>query len=162
MRRRKPFSLLAIGVLVITFGMTQPAFAIRPVVIMFYGEPLRQPVFLTDTMVFHDLENPTAITSKDVAGREYLRVAMFWGTQWNQYLSGERPLRSLTPEMASQHGRFYPATSDRSAVLLQTKPQLERMPIPEDPSVLTWGGVLDASWIDGLVARGVPAKRRPQ
>lgn len=162
MRKVERISAVAIAVVAIALAMTQPASAVRPVIIMFYGEPLQQPVFLTDTMVFHDLENPTDISVKDVAGRRFLRVAMFWGTQWNQYVSGEKPLRSLKPELASQHGRFYPATPDRPAVLLQTKPGLRQAPVPEDATDLTWGGTLDSSWIEGLIARGIPARQRGQ
>lgn len=138
----------------------RPVLAIRPVIIMFYGGALKQPVFVTDTMVFHDLENPTTITARELGGREYLSVAMFWGTQWERYLAEGKPVGSLTPEMAGQHGRFYPATSDRPAVLLQTKPQLAARPVPRDSVVLDWGGELEPSWLPFLLAKGVPAAAR--
>jgi hypothetical protein len=139
---------------------TRPAFAVRPMIIMFYGPGLEHPVFLTDTMVFHDLENPTTITPRDVGNRKYLNVAMFWGTQWNPYVSGERPLSELTSMMANQHGRFYPATASAPAVLLQTKPQLERAIVPTDTDVLTWGGELTPNDVAFLVRSGVPTGPR--
>lgn len=135
----------------------RPVMAIRPVIIMFYGGALKQPVFVTDTMVFHDLENPTSITARDMGGREYLSVAMFWGTQWERYLAQGKPLGSLTPEMAGQHGRFYPATSDRPAVLLQNRPQLAARPVFQDAGALDWGGELAPSWLPFLLSKGVPA-----
>ena len=162
MRKNHTFPVALLAAVVAAFSVSVPVLAIRPVIIMFYGEPLQQPVFLVDTMVFHDLENPTTITAKELAGRPYLKVAMFWGPQRHPYVTGEKSIRSLTPEMASQHGWFYPATSVRPAVLLQTKPQIGRLPLPEDAASFTWGGVLDGSWIESLVARGVPARQGGQ
>jgi len=135
-------------------------FAISPAIIMIYGGALKQPVFLINSMVFHDIAEPTDLRADAFADRDYLKVAMFWGTKWNQYVSGERPLKTLTPEMASQHGRFYPATTDKPGVLLQTRPQQEQLAIPTDLSAFSWGGELAPSWIDFLVARGIPAGPR--
>lgn len=139
--------------------LTSPSLlAIRPVIIMFYGGSLKQPVFivnLAETMVFHDLENPTTIVASDLVTREYVTVAMFWGTRWEPYVSGLQPLTALRPELASQHGRFYPADGDRPAVLLQTKPQLEQRPVPTDVAELTWGGEMDRTWAEFLVRKGV-------
>jgi len=150
---------------VVSFALltSPPLLAVRPMIIMFYGGSLKQPVFITDlaeTMVFHDLEKPTTLVASDLGAREYVKVAMFWGVRWEPYTSGLQPVTSLMPELASQHGRFYPAEGDRPAVLLQTKPQLERRPVPTDVAELTWGGEMERTWAEFLVRKGVATRAR--
>jgi len=149
-----------IGVIVLFAALcaTRSLIAIRPVIIMFYGGGLERPVFVTDTMVFHDLENPTTIRARDLGDRKYLEVAMFWGPRFNPYRSGEKPMSELTVAHASQHGRLYPATGREPAVLLQTIPWADAQPKPTDLERLNWGGLLPAGDVDKLVGFGVPAR----
>jgi hypothetical protein len=55
--------------------------------------------------------------------RTYLKLAIFWGLYYPD---------QLTPENASQHGRFYPATGSDPAVVIVTDPDMRPIahPIP--------------------------------
>jgi len=126
---------------------------------MFYGGRLERPVFVTDTMVVHDLEKPTSLRAGEFRDRSYLEVAMFWGPAFKQYLDGQKPLSELTLDQAGQHGRLYPAVGDAPAVLLQTIPNPRGQAKPVDLALLEWGGPLPPGDVDTLVKFGVPARQ---
>jgi hypothetical protein len=109
----------AAGVLVI--ALAQRVDAIGPSVLMFYGGKLTAPVFVTgaDANLFGDLLNPSKVAVKETEGRAYFKVAVFWGTQANPTGLGVA-LKDLKPEMAWQHGKYYPATGSKPAVLVVT------------------------------------------
>ena len=88
---------------------------------MFYGGVLKQPLFVTgtDTSAFGDLFHPATTTVRALGDRPYLNVALFLGPDAEPYAKGTRPLTELTPQMAWQHARFYPATSTEPAMMLE-------------------------------------------
>ena len=137
-----------------------PVLAISPVVIMVYGAPLQHPVFITERRFFHDIENPTTITVNDMGERPYLKLAMFWGPQYERHVSDRNLLLQLQPEQAGQHGRLYLPSKTLPAVVLQTAVRsaavVQAAPFPTDDRLLTWGGTLNAADLDFLRQSGVP------
>ena len=144
---RIPRSILtaaAAGVLVIS--LTQRADAISPSVLMFYGGNLPTPVFVTgaDANLFGNLLTASNVAAQDIAGRTYIKVALFWGTQANPTGRGV-PLNQLKPEMAWQHGKYYAASGGKPAILLTTEIHNKkegRAPDYSAEAPYPWGGAL--------------------
>ena len=140
--------------------------AIGPTVMMFYGAPLKTPVFVTgaDTSPFGDLHRPRSIALQDLAGRPYVSIALFWGPPNDPAVNGTRNLVDLRPEMAWQHGRFYPATATHPAALVTTsftKGQ-QGVPPPQQTAMFVSGGPVSTAALAVLQRVGVvpPVKSR--
>ena len=144
-RRLRPIvATLAAGVLFASF--TQRADAIGPSLLMFYGGTLTSPVYVSgaEANLFGNLLSPSTVASKDIAGRSYLKVAVFWGTQANPTGRGVA-LSDLKPEMAWQHGKYFPAAGSRQAVLIVTPIHEKKQQHPPDYSdgaLFPWGGAV--------------------
>lgn len=98
-----------------------PASAAVPRLLMFTGKPLEKPVVLSD---WHEIARfqqailiSPAAAARQMRGRPWLRISLFWGPQWNDYLGRDRPLSALRPRDANGFGRFYPAWRGRPAVV---------------------------------------------
>lgn len=113
-------------------------------VMMFYGGSLKAPVYVTDadTAPFTNLLQPASITVKELGDRPYLQVALFWASRTDPANNGTHALAALTPEMAWQHGRFYPPAAGKPAVLLVTMltKRAQAVPIPSNGTAFIWGG----------------------
>jgi len=157
-RRTLGTSLVILGLVLVWSGRV---FAIGPTVMMFYGAPLQKPVLVTgaDTAPFGNLLAQTDVAASDIVGRTPISVALFWGPSSNPANNGV-PLADLKPEMAWQHGRYYPATPTKSAVLLVTamsQKATQAMPPPTaGPSTFSWGGALVPDAIAVLKRLGIP------
>jgi len=81
---------------------------LRPVVISSWSEIARFQSAV--------LQSPDA-AARLVRQRPSLRISLFWGPVWNDYVEKGRPLSALRPEQADQHGRFYPAWRGKPAVV---------------------------------------------
>jgi len=135
---------LTAGVLV--FALAVRVDAIGPSVLMFYGGTLPSPILVTgaDANLFGDLLTPSKVAAKDTDGRPYFKVAVFWGTQSNPTGLGVK-LTDLKPEMAWQHGKYYPAIGSKPAVLVVTalhKKVNATVPDFSNEASFTWGGAL--------------------
>jgi hypothetical protein len=90
-------------------------------------------------LIYDEVVNSKATVARgEVEGRPFLDLALFWGSNGRG-----QPISSLRPEDADQHGRFYPATDDHSAVVhlpLAEYPDPVRAG-PELRSILTRHGV---------------------
>ena len=176
--------------------LTPSAGAAAPRIIMVTGESLAEPVFLSNhgenaelMLAFQqaaELEEGRLVDPKELRGRPYLELWLFWGdTRWAPYVREDR-LSSLRPEQANQYGRFYPAVGPRSAVMTldvpgsrKATPNLLRIlarhripiraePVPaqrdESSTGTTWlwivGGALSALAVAGAAA-GWRLRRRP-
>jgi hypothetical protein len=151
---------LAVGVLVL--GSAQRVQAIGPSVLMFYGGKLQTPVLVTgaEANLFGDLLTPSKVAPADIAGRTYLKVAVFWGTQANPTGLGVK-LSDLKPEMAWQHGKYYPATGSKPAVLIVTtvhKKTAQRAPDFTQDESFVWGGALSPAAAAAVVTATTGAK----
>lgn len=136
-------------VAVLLLGLTStPVSAISPSAVMVYGETVARPVLLrpvapADFQAFELLwwhagryDSPTPIDQslrEGLKNRPYVNLAIFWG----RYDADE-----FKPESASQHGRFYPATSSEPAVVVTTVPDMQKKSNPM-PSEL---GKFAAAW----------------
>lgn len=88
---------------------------------MFDGRPLARPVVISDWREIARFQQ-AVLTSPSVgpralAGRPSLRISLFWGPGWNDYVDQHRPLSRLRPRDADTFGRFYPAWRGRPAVV---------------------------------------------
>lgn len=151
---------LTVGVLVLAAG--RPVEAIGPSVLMFYGGTLPAPVFVTgaEANLFGDLLTPSKVASKDTEGRSYLKVAVFWGTQSNPTGHGI-PIANLKPEMAWQHGKYYPALGTKPAVLVVTTLDKKGARIPpsfDSDAQFPWGGTLSQAAAAAAVSATTRAK----
>jgi hypothetical protein len=158
-----PKSVHTIGVAaiaVVTVILQGHLLAIGPTVLMFYGSPLKHSVFVTgaDAGLFGDLVRPSTVAATETAGRPFVNVALFWGSPADPAVNGVRTLAELTPDMAWQHGRFYPATATQPALLLATaftkRPQ--PTPAPTENTAFVCGGALPPSAVAVLERVGIP------
>lgn len=138
-----------------------------PTVMMFYGGALKKPVTVTgqDVDAFGDVTRRATITTAELGPRAYLNVAMFWGSLRDPANNGT-PLASLTPEMAWQHGRFYPPAGTQPAVLLTTQmtKAMQSVPAPTNGAAFIAGGVVPDTALPLLRKLGLvfPAGARPR
>jgi len=121
MIRRIHRVLLIVGlVLLVTALVASPAVAAAPRLIMVYGPPLSKPIILRDwqeNLTVMLKMKRTNIDPGELEGRSYLKMALFWGPRWVEYVEEGKPLGALRPEQANQHARFYPATGDEPALI---------------------------------------------
>ena len=151
---------LTAGVLVL--ALSQRVDAIGPSVLMFYGGALPAPVFVTgaEANLFGDLLTPSKVAAKDTDGRSYLKVAVFWGTQANPTGHGI-PIANLKPEMAWQHGKYFPAAGTKPALLLVTTIDKKGAKVPpsfDSDSQFPWGGALSPAAAAAAVSATTKAK----
>lgn len=155
----KSVRTIAIAALAFLAVHVQPLQAIGPTVLMFYGEPLKKPVFVTgdDAAAFPEtlVLRPTTVPAKDTAGRSFISVALFWGLATDPARNGT-PLAQLTPQMASQHARFYPATASQPALLLTTQFLKAVQDVPDEHTVFSSGGPLTPAALAVLRRLGLP------
>ncbi|HET7130572.1 MAG TPA: hypothetical protein VFJ93_16015 [Gaiellaceae bacterium] len=52
-----------------------------------------------------------------LVGRPRLRLSMFWGPRWVDYLAAGHSAAALRPQDADQQGSFYPAWHGRPAAI---------------------------------------------
>jgi hypothetical protein len=133
---------------------------------MFYGGSLKRAILVTapDVDAFGDVTRRSAVNAADLGAREYVNVALFWGPANNPALNGTS-LANLTPQMAWQHGRFYPPSGSQPAVLLTTGmlKSTQAVPVPSNSAAFTSGGALSDSALPVLRKLGLipPAGRSP-
>jgi hypothetical protein len=138
--------VVAVGTVALLLSLAQRADAIGPSLLMFYGGNLKAPVYVAgaDANLFNNLLSPSTVAAQDLSGRTYLKVAVFWGTQANPTGHGVA-LADLKPEMAWQHGKYFPATGSKPAVLVVTqldKKKEARIPDYSADASFPWGGTV--------------------
>lgn len=116
---------LAVVLAVLLSGLTavvdaSPALAAGPRIILVTGGSLSKTVILEDWN-----ENLTIMVAanhavdpkvEDLAHRPSFRLAMFWGSEWDDYLKAGKDPNLLRPDQTAQHGGYYPPTGDHAAV----------------------------------------------
>lgn len=126
--------------------------------LMFYGGNLPKPVIVSgaDAATFSNVTAAASIPAAELADRPYIQVALFWGTRADPANNGAR-LEDLKPEMAWQHGRFYPAANGKPALLLTTEltKRAQSVPLPSNGSTFTWGGPVPPKALAVLQRLGV-------
>jgi hypothetical protein len=133
-------------------------YAQTPTVVMFYGDPLKEPIYLTDAdaALFGGLLAPASIKATDLGNRPYRAVAIFWASRSNPANNGT-PVAQLKPEMAWQHGRLYLPTAGQPAVLLTTMltKVAQGVPIPSNAAAFVWGGPVSDAALAVLKQKGI-------
>ena len=115
---------VAIATIVATAALTAGvADAAAPRIVIFSGKPLTQPIVISDWQaifrVFEQLVPARARVAPraELAGRPRLKVSMFWGPRWIDYLREDKRASALRPRQADQFGSFYPAWRGRGALI---------------------------------------------
>jgi hypothetical protein len=154
---------IAVVAFLAVLALTTSVHAAFPRLIMFSGGSLRSPLVMTDwpalAAFLQGLPEPLSIPEEALSGRPFLQVTMFWGPQWKAYMDEGKSVSALRPEQGNEHGRFYPATANASAVLLLTgAPNYfdTPRPVPVELQAFSKGHVLDANSLRLLERAGVP------
>jgi len=118
---RRTTLIVAVTLLALT-TITTPVMAAGPRIMIVYGRPLAKPVIFSNWG-----ENETLLVAANdgmsvkharLKGRPSLRVAMFWGMEWVQYMKHHKSLAALHPNQADQFARFYPAYGSSPALFV--------------------------------------------
>jgi len=161
--RRSAVIGLVAGFLLL-FGL--PLHALGPTVVMFYGGPLAKPVVVTgaDINALGSFTDRASMTAESLGTRPRVNVALFWGPIGNPAMNGT-PIDKLTPQMAWQHGLYFPPQGSKPAVLLTTllAKQSSPVPVPTNLAAYAAGGPLPESAIPvlrklGLLFGDAPAR----
>jgi len=95
------------------------ASAAAPRIIIVSGKPLAQQVVIANWQaifaVVNEVLNARVVQRRQLAGRPSLKLSMFWGPRWNDYLSEGNRASALRSKQADQFGSFYPAWRGRPA-----------------------------------------------
>lgn len=95
--------------------------AAAPRIVIFTGKPLAHQVVISDwEAVFRVVAQiaPARVAPRaKLAGRPRLKVSMFWGPRWIDYLAQGKRASALRPGQADQFGSFYPAWRGRPALI---------------------------------------------
>lgn len=127
---RRNLSVLAVAVVAaLTFALT--AEAAFPRLLMIHGSPLPRPLVVDNPFdvakVFEGVREPA--DDRNLQGRPYFELTLFWGEVWNRYMEEGKPVSALKPEDVTPfanipiHGRFYPACLGAPAVITLTEGQ---------------------------------------
>jgi hypothetical protein len=140
-------STLAVVVLCAT---AVTASAAVPRIVVFSGPPLRHAVVVSNWRtifdVFESAAASRAVPAADLRQRPSLRVSMFWGPGWNEFLASGGDAHRLKPRQADQAGRFYPAHAGRPAAI-------------DLPWAGVWPRVMPERGLRLLSRLGVPIRR---
>lgn len=126
-----------------------PALAAAPRLIMISGNPLAEPILLSDTNevveLYGSFFRSSPVGRASLQGRPSLRLGLFWDNSlWEPYVRDGR-LGELRPDQANQVGRFYPAVGDEPALV-------------DVPGYGQWPKLADAQALRILERHGVPVR----
>jgi hypothetical protein len=135
---------------VLALGFVTSAEAAAPRLIIVSGEPLTDPILISDAEqvfeLYQSFFQSQPVERDALEGRRSLRLGLFWdSTLWEPYVREGR-LDELTPERANQVGWFYPAVGDRPALV-------------DVPGYGSWPKLANETALGILAASGVPVHR---
>jgi hypothetical protein len=100
---------------------TDVARAAAPRIVIVSGPLLDRRVVISNWQrifgVVDEIARARPVARVRLGARPRLRLSLFWGPRWNDYLSKGGSPRALRPEQADQFGSFYPAWRGRSALI---------------------------------------------
>jgi hypothetical protein len=123
--------IVGLFALVGAVAVPSPAHADNPWIIVVSGPLLREPVVIDDwkdnyiLLTQEDLRIPAS--KAPLEGRTYLEMHLFWGPAWAPG-SLSIPRRAPAAINADGHGRFYPASGGRSALVVLDASTAARTP----------------------------------
>jgi hypothetical protein len=96
-----------------------------PAIIVFEGGSLHRRVVVTDQSVNSrlllgrgNLKIGRDVAYRELSSRPYLEVWLYWGSHWQAVARDSNAVKNLRESAANQHGRFYPASGTKGALLL--------------------------------------------
>lgn len=99
---------------------TIPVLAAGPRIILVTGGQITKPVVLEDWLenleIMEAASKPVDANAEALPSRPAYRIAMFWGTEWEQYVDAGKDPAALRPEHGNQFARYYPPFQGREAV----------------------------------------------
>ena len=102
-------------------GTASVARAASPRIVIVSGKPLAHQVVISNWpaifRVVEEVATARLVQRAQLAHRPRLKVSMFWGPRWIEYLSSGHEASALRPGQADQFGSFYPARNGRPAVI---------------------------------------------
>lgn len=159
-----------ISLVVLLTGLIVPAARAQwPTALMFHGGGLSQPVFIAgaDSVIVApafraDTSTSDVMTAAAMGDRPFIAVACFWGPPADPAMNGIRALADLSPAMAWQHARFYPAKHGEPARvfvtrLIKVRPA-QTVPVPDAATAFVAGAPLTAEALSVLRRAGVPVR----
>lgn len=119
--RARLLALSAVAVAGAAALLAGSAHAAAPRIVIVSGKALQHQVVISNWMsifrVVEAVSSSRSVESAQLSGRPHLKVAMFWGPRWTEYLSSGRRASALRPRDADQFGTFYPAWHGEGALL---------------------------------------------
>lgn len=107
--------------------------AAAPRIVIISGEPLKRQIVISDWekifQIVAEVAPARPVPRTQLANRPRLKLSMFWGPRWNEYLASSKPASALRPRQADQTGSLYPAWRGRPA-LIDLLPWAGRWPRP--------------------------------
>jgi hypothetical protein len=115
----------AVAVTVVVALMTiisaGPADASEPRIIIVSGKPLTHEVVISNWNVIasmvRSVVNGRIDRADTLSGRPRLRISMFWGERWVEYMIRGEAASALRPYQANQFGSLYPAWRGSPALM---------------------------------------------
>jgi hypothetical protein len=133
----------------------------KEVILVFYGGTLRQSIVIFDSYMGtppgYGLSPSTGCGClpegkiDDLANRPFIQVASFDGPDWQNYPQTAEAIAALKPEIATGHGRFYPAYGSAPAAL-------QYDPLPRSPHVQRAPLILPDTALVFLKNHGIPVR----
>jgi hypothetical protein len=118
MKRTLVACLVAVAV---TASLVGVAHAAAPRIVIVSGKPLARQVVISDWAeifsVVQGVVSVRPVPRAQLAGRPRLKVSMFWGPIWNEYLESGNDASALRPRQADQFGGFYPTWRGHRALI---------------------------------------------
>lgn len=113
--------------------------AAAPRIVIVSGVPLERQVVISDWgrifTIVAEIAPARPAPRVQLEGRPRLKISMFWGPRWNDYLKSGKPAAALRPRQADQFGSFYPAWRGRRTMI--DLPWAGRWPRPVSAKALT-------------------------
>lgn len=110
--------LVAVAVIAASASVAQAA---APRIVIVSGKPLAHQVVISDWerifVVVEEVANGRVVPRTQLASRPRLKLSLFWGPRWNDYLNKGKPAAALRPLQADQFGSFYPSWRGRPAMI---------------------------------------------
>jgi hypothetical protein len=111
----------ATAVMMAALAVASAASAAAPRIVIFSGAPLKRQIVVSDWRSIFAVTQATVgarVAARDqLAHRPWLRISMFWGPGWNDYVREGGDPKALRPRQADQTGRFFPAYHGRAALI---------------------------------------------
>jgi hypothetical protein len=113
--------LLILAVLTAVVVVAPAAQAAAPRIVIVSGKPMAHQIAISSWTAILRIVEPVAsapnVKRAQLVGRPRLRLSMFWGPRWVDYLAAGHRAAALRPQDADQQGSFYPAWHRRPAAI---------------------------------------------